>query len=56
MSEEAETTERKIPCEVYSRVVGYLRPVSAWNIGKRQEFEDRVTFKVEGEREPALDE
>ena len=38
--------KRKIPCEVYSRVVGYLRPVSAYNIGKRQEFEDRVTFDV----------
>lgn len=26
------------PCEVYSRVVGYLRPVSQWNDGKQQEF------------------
>lgn len=31
-------------CEVYSRVVGYLRPVSQWNPGKQSEFEDRVTF------------
>lgn len=31
--------------EVYSRIVGYLRPVSQWNDGKRQEFNDRVLFK-----------
>lgn len=29
-------------CEVYSRVVGYLRPLSNWNDGKREEFKDRV--------------
>ncbi len=33
-------------CEVYSRVVGYLRPVGQWNEGKQEEFKDRVTFKV----------
>ena len=50
-------TVLKIPCEVYSRVVGYLRPVSAWNIGKRKEFEDRVTFDVKELLErPNLDE
>ena len=26
------------PCEVYSRVVGYLRPVQSWNKGKNEEF------------------
>ena len=31
-------------CEVYSRVVGYLRPVSQWNPGKQSEFSDRVTY------------
>jgi len=30
--------------EVYSRVVGYLRPVSQWNKGKKEEFEYRKTF------------
>ena len=50
-------TERKIPCEVYSRVVGYLRPVSAYNIGKRQEFKDRKVFDVKELLErPNLDE
>ncbi len=31
-------------CEVYSRVVGYLRPVSAWNAGKQAEYEIRKTY------------
>ncbi len=30
--------------EVYSRVVGYYRPVQNWNEGKKQEFEERKTF------------
>ena len=33
-------------CEVYSRVVGYLRPVAQWNDGKAAEFKMRKTFKV----------
>jgi len=38
-------TQNKITeCEVYSRVVGYLRPVSQWNRGKQQEFSDRKLF------------
>jgi ribonucleoside-triphosphate reductase len=32
-------------CEVYSRVVGYLRPVSAWNAGKQAEYKIRETYK-----------
>jgi len=32
--------------EIYSRVVGYLRPVKQWNNGKRSEFAMRKTFKV----------
>ncbi|MDR2708382.1 MAG: anaerobic ribonucleoside-triphosphate reductase [Elusimicrobiota bacterium] len=35
-------------CEVYSRVVGYLRPVSLWNEGKREEFKARTCFKNVG--------
>lgn len=33
-------------CEVFSRVVGYFRPVQNWNLGKQQEFKDRKTFDV----------
>ena len=31
-------------CEVYSRVVGYLRPVDQWNAGKQEEFKERKLF------------
>ncbi|NLX01298.1 MAG: hypothetical protein GXY40_02035, partial [Syntrophomonadaceae bacterium] len=31
---------------VYSRVVGYLRPVDQWNEGKQAEFRNRKTYKV----------
>jgi len=34
------------PCEVYTRVVGYLRPVSNMNEAKRREVEDRKMFQV----------
>lgn len=34
-------------CEVYSRVVGYLRPVQGWNRGKKEEFNMRKHFNVE---------
>jgi anaerobic ribonucleoside-triphosphate reductase len=37
-------SKRLIPCEVYSRVVGYYRPVQNWNVGKRQEFSERTTY------------
>jgi ribonucleoside-triphosphate reductase len=33
-------------CEVYARVVGYLRPVQQWNDGKKAEFKMRKNFKV----------
>ena len=32
--------------EVYSRVVGYLRPVKQWNNGKKEEFKMRKVFKM----------
>ena len=38
------------PCEVYSRVVGYIRPVKQWNRGKIEEFKQRKEFVVEREK------
>ena len=35
---------KKIPCEVYTRVVGYYRPVQNWNAGKEVEYHDRLPF------------
>ena len=32
--------------EVFSRIVGYIRPVRDYNKGKAQEFKERKTFKV----------
>lgn len=32
--------------EIYSRVVGYIRPVSRWNKGKQEEYKDRHVFEV----------
>jgi ribonucleoside-triphosphate reductase len=34
----------KQPCEVYSRVVGYIRPVQQWHKGKQQEYKERKEF------------
>lgn len=36
-----------IPTEIYSRVVGYFRPVQNWNTGKQQEFTERKTFDLQ---------
>jgi ribonucleoside-triphosphate reductase len=33
-------------CEIYSRIVGYLRPVNQWNKGKKEEFKMRKVFEV----------
>jgi len=36
------------PCEIWTRVMGYHRPVSSFNIGKKGEYKERKFF-----REPA---
>ena len=33
-------------CEIYSRVVGYFRPVKQWNKGKKTEFKDRKYYEI----------
>ena len=33
-------------CEVYSRCVGYYRPVQQWNKGKQQEYKERVNYET----------
>ncbi len=37
---------RRQACEVYSRIVGYLRPLSQWNLGKQAEMDQRRLYKV----------
>lgn len=38
------TCNREVEC--YSRVVGYFRPVSNWNEGKKSEFKDRKSYTL----------
>ena len=47
-----EKTVMQIPCEVYSRIVGYVRPVQQWNEGKQQEWEERRVYDLPVLRSP----
>ena len=40
-------TKRIVP-EVYSRIVGYFRPIQNWNAGKKMEFKQRTDDDVKG--------
>lgn len=40
--------EKRTPCEVWTRVMGYHRPVQNWNEGKRAEFKERKCFREPG--------
>ena len=41
MDKESREKITAIPCHVYSRIVGYFRPVQDWHESKQGEFEDR---------------
>ncbi len=41
--------EERQKCEVWTRVMGYYRPVCHFNPGKQSEFEERVTFEEDSE-------
>lgn len=43
------------PCEVWTRVMGYFRPVSEFNIGKKSEYAERKCFSEEKAVEKCLD-
>lgn len=38
------TDAERQPCEIWTRVMGYHRPVSSFNVGKKGEFRERVYF------------
>lgn len=38
---------KRVPCEVWSRPVGYFSPKHRWNAGKQAEFGDRRAFSIE---------
>jgi ribonucleoside-triphosphate reductase len=42
--EHFECPECGAPAEVFTRIVGYYRPVSLWNKGKQAEYEERLTY------------
>ncbi len=47
LGEQPVCPECGVETEVYSRVVGYLRPIKQWNEGKRAEFEQRTRVAIE---------
>ena len=40
----------RVKCEIWARSVGYLRPISSWNEGKKAEFDNRKIFEVKDEK------
>ncbi len=40
------------PCEIWSRLVGYFRPVDQWNKGKKSEYAERTEYRVDATCEP----
>ena len=46
MSDKMNKLKNKVrqKCEVFARVVGYIRPIKNWNKGKAEEFKDRKEF------------
>lgn len=41
------TDDERQPCEIWTRVMGYCRPVSEFNKGKKAEFQERKNFTEE---------
>jgi ribonucleoside-triphosphate reductase len=39
-------TKMEVECEVWSRPCGFFRPVSSFNKGKKEEFSERVPYKL----------
>lgn len=42
--------DERQPCEIWTRVMGYHRPVSSFNTGKKGEFHERTYFTEEASR------
>ena len=45
-NENEDLKSKRTKCNVYSRIVGYIRPIKSWNLGKQAEFKDRKLFKI----------
>lgn len=42
--------QNRVKCEIWTRVMGYYRPVSQFNIGKKGEFLERIYFKEDSKK------
>jgi len=42
----AREEKKRVPVETWSRVCGFFRPVSNFNLGKQEEFRERKTYKI----------
>ncbi|WP_112059638.1 anaerobic ribonucleoside-triphosphate reductase [Helicobacter sp. 16-1353] len=40
-----EDAQKRTKCMVYTRVMGYHRPVESFNVGKKGEHKERIYFK-----------
>ena len=40
--------EQRTRVECWSRTMGYHRPISQWNAGKRSEWAERTAYKIQG--------
>ena len=49
------SNEERQPCEVWTRVMGYFRPVSEFNIGKKSEYAERQCFSEKKATEKFMD-
>ena len=49
----SETKKCAAKTEIYSRIVGYYRPIQNWNRGKKHEFSQRKTYKLNNIKQTA---
>ena len=45
---------KRTPCQIFSRVVGWITPTSNWNKGKAAEYPDRKTYKLPKQKDNLL--
>jgi hypothetical protein len=54
MTEIPSRDDERTRCECWTRVMGYFRPVAAWNPGKQAEHRERRRFRLPSSAEGAL--
>ncbi len=51
MKEAILSDDERQPCEIWTRVMGYIRPIDSFNTGKQGEYKERVCFKEPADSE-----